>query len=164
MSDLHAAAREYLAIRRALGFKLRGHDRLIDDFITFLTDGGKSTITTVAAVEWATRPDHLQPVRYAQRLGVIRGFANYIRTTDPAAQVPPTGVLSHHRWRRNPYLYSQVDIEALLAASGQLHRPLRAATFRSFFGLLAVTGMFPGGRRPLWRLESSHSCRSEADG
>ena len=26
MTDLHAAAGEYLAIRRALGFKLRGHD------------------------------------------------------------------------------------------------------------------------------------------
>ena len=29
MTDLHAAAAEYLAIRRALGFKLRGHDRLL---------------------------------------------------------------------------------------------------------------------------------------
>jgi integrase/recombinase XerD len=144
MSDLHTAAREYLAIRRALGFKLRGHDRLIDDLITFLTDAGMSTITTVAAVEWATRPDHLQPVRYAQRLGVIRGFANYLRTIDPAVQVPPTDVLSYHRWRRNPYLYSQADIEALLAATSQLRRALRAATFRSFFGLLAVTGMRVG--------------------
>ena len=31
MTDLHAAAGEYLAIRRALGFKLRGHDRACHD-------------------------------------------------------------------------------------------------------------------------------------
>ena len=144
MSDLRAAAREYLAIRRALGFKLRGHDRLIDDFITFLADAGTASITTAAAVEWATRPAHVQPVRYAQRLGVVRGFANYMRTIDSAVQVPPTDVLTHRRWRRDPYLYSQADIDALLVAASHLRRPLRAATFRCLFGLLAVTGMRVG--------------------
>jgi integrase/recombinase XerD len=144
MSNLHAAAREYLGIRRALGFKLRGHDRLIEDFITFLTDTGPSTITTAAAVEWATRPGHLQPVRYAQRLGVVRGFANYMRTIDSGVQVPPADVLTHRRWRRDPYLYSHEEIDALLAATSHLRLPLRAVTFRCFFGLLAVTGMRVG--------------------
>ena len=144
MSDLHAAAREYLAIRRALGFKLRGHDRLIDDFIRFLGDVEASAVTTTAAVAWATKPDGLQPVRYAQRLGVIRGFANYLRSIDSTVQVPPNDVLACRRQRHDPYLYSEADIDALLAATGHFRRPLRAATFRSFFGLLAVTGMRVG--------------------
>jgi len=144
MSDLHAAAVEYLAIRRALGFKLRGHDRLVEDFIAFLTDAGASTITTAAAVAWATRPAHVQPVRYAQRLGVIRGFANYLRTIDTTVQVPPIDVLPYRRWRRTPYLYSQADIDALIAATGRMRRPLRAATYRGVLGLLAVTGMRVG--------------------
>ena len=55
MTDLHAAAGEYLAIRRALGFKLRGHDRLLAEFIAFLTDTGSPTVTTTAALAWATR-------------------------------------------------------------------------------------------------------------
>lgn len=104
MSDLHTAAVEYLAIRRALGFKLRGHDRLIEDFIAFLTDASASTITTAAAVTWATRPAHVQPVRYAQRLCVIRGFASYVRAIDTTVQVPPIDVLPYRRWRRTPYL------------------------------------------------------------
>ena len=45
MTDLYAAAGEYLAIRRALGFKLGGHDRLLEDFIAFLADAGAPTIT-----------------------------------------------------------------------------------------------------------------------
>jgi integrase len=144
MTDLHAAASEYLAIRRALGFKLRGHDRMLDEFIAFLADTGAPTITTAAAVAWATRPPQAQLVRYAQRLCVIRGFAGYLHAFDAAVEVPPLDLLSYRRHRRMPYLYSQTDIDALMAATDQLRPPLRAATYRGVFGLLAVTGMRVG--------------------
>jgi integrase/recombinase XerD len=144
MTDLHAAAGEYLAIRRALGFKLRGHDRLLAEFIAFLTDTGSPTVTTTAALAWATRSPHLQSVRYAQRLSVVRGFAGYLRALDAAVEVPPPDALPYRRHRRTPYLYSQDDIAALIAATGRLRPPLRAATYRGVFGLLAVTGMRVG--------------------
>jgi integrase len=144
MTDLHAAAGEYLAIRRALGFKLRGHDRLLDDFIAFLADAGASTITNAAAAAWATRPAGLQPVRYAQRLSIVRGFAGYLHALDAAVEVPPADLLPYRRHRPMPYLYSQADIDALITAAGLLRPPLRAATYRGVFGLLAVTGMRVG--------------------
>jgi integrase/recombinase XerD len=144
MTDLHAMASEYLAIRRALGFKLRGHDRLLDDFIAFLAHAGASTITTAATVSWATRPVGLQPVRYAQRLCVVRGFAGYLHALDAAVEVPPADLLPYRRHRPMPYLYSQGEIVALITATGLLRPPLRAATYRSVFGLLAVTGMRVG--------------------
>jgi integrase len=144
MTDLHAAAGEYLAIRRALGFQLRGHDRLLDDFIAFLTDTAASTITTATAVAWATRPVGLQPVRYAQRLCVVRGFAAHLHALEAAVEIPPADLLPYRRWRRTPYLYSQADIDVLMAAAGLLRPPLRAATYRGVFGLLAVTGMRVG--------------------
>lgn len=144
MNDLHAAAREYLAIRRALGFKLRGHDHLLDGFLTFLDDVEAPGVTTTTAVAWATKPEHLQPVRYAQRLGVIRGFATYLHAIDSTVQVPPADVLACRRQRHDPYLYSEPDIDALLVAASHVRRPLRAATFRGLFGLLAVTGMRVG--------------------
>ena len=102
MTDLHAAAGEYLAIRRALGFKLGGHDRLLEDFIAFLADAGAPTITHGAAVAWATRPVGVQPVRYAQRLGVIRGFAAYLHALDAAVEVPPIDLLPYRRRWRTP--------------------------------------------------------------
>ncbi len=144
MSEMHTAAAEYLTIRRALGFKLRGHDRLLADFIAFLSDAGACTITTAAAVAWATKPAQAQPVRYAQRLCIIRGFVNYLHAIDATVQVPPTGLLPYRRWRRTPYLYSQTDIDALLAATDLFPRPLRRATYRGVFGLLAATGMRVG--------------------
>jgi integrase len=144
MTDLHAAAGEYLAIRRALGFKLRGHDRLLGDFIAFLTGTGTSAITTAAAVAWATKPEGVQPVRYAQRLCAVRGFAGYLHALDATAEVPPVDLLPYRRHRRLPYLYSQADIDALVAATDLLRPALRAATYRGVFGLLAVTGMRVG--------------------
>jgi integrase len=144
MTNLRAAAGEYLTIRRALGFKLRGHDRLIEDFIAFLADAGAATITTAAAAAWATRPAGVQPVRYAQRLCVIRGFAAYLHAFDATVEVPPIDLLPYRRWRRTPYLYSQADIDALIAATDPLRPALRAATYRALFGLLAVTGMRVG--------------------
>ena len=133
-----------MAIRRALGFKLRGHDRLLEEFIAFLTDTGAPALTAATAVAWATRPAGLQPVRYAQRLCVVRGFATYLRALDAAVEVPPTDLLPYRRQRRTPYLYSQADIDALIAATALLRPPLRAATYRGVFGLLAVTGMRVG--------------------
>jgi integrase len=144
MTDLGAAAGEYLAIRRALGFKLRGHDRLLEDFIAFLADVGVSTITTAAALAWATRPAGVQPVRYSQRLCVIRGFAAYLHAFDAVVEVPPIDLLPYRRSRRMPYLYSQADIDALITATDPLRPVLRAATYRALFGLLAVTGMRVG--------------------
>lgn len=141
MTDLHAAAGEYLAIRRALGFKLRGHDRLLEQFIAFLTDTGAPTVTAATAVAWATRPPGLQPVRYAQRLSVVRSFAGYLHALDASVDIPPTDLLSYRRRRPTPYLYSQADIDALLTATARMRPPLRAATYQGVFGLLAVTGM-----------------------
>ncbi|MGH9212863.1 MAG: tyrosine-type recombinase/integrase [Acidimicrobiales bacterium] len=40
-----------------------------------------------------------------------------------------------------PYLYSDADIAALMAATRQFRSPLRAATFETLVGLLAVTGL-----------------------
>ena len=40
-----------------------------------------------------------------------------------------------------PYLYSEADIAALMARGPRLRSPLRAATYETLIGLLAVTGM-----------------------
>jgi integrase len=43
--------------------------------------------------------------------------------------------------RPTPYLWSGEDISRLLDATGGLRPPLKAASYRALFGLLAVTGM-----------------------
>jgi integrase len=144
MSELRQAVADYLAIRHALGFQLRGYDRLLGDLVVELQRTGASTLTTELAVAWATEPAGAQPFRWKTRLSVARGFARYLQTIDPAAQVPPSDLLAYRRARPAPYLYSAAEIDALLGATETLRPTLRAATYRTLLGLLAVTGMRVG--------------------
>ena len=54
VSALRARAEEYLAMRRALGFKLTTQGRHLMSFVGFCEDRGATTVTTDLAVEWAT--------------------------------------------------------------------------------------------------------------
>jgi len=144
MNVLHRHAKEYLAMRRALGFKLRGHDRLIESFIDYLDQSGSGRLTAEAALSWATLPVYVQPIRWAQRLCAVRGFARYVHGVDTAVEIPPSDLLPVRRQRPRPYQFSQADIVRLLEATISLRPALRAATHESLFGLLAVTGMRVG--------------------
>ena len=144
MSELRQALADYVAIRHALGFQLRGYERLLGDLVEDVQRAGAPTLTIELAVAWATKPAGAQPFRWKTRLSVARGFARYLQTLDPAAQVPPSDLLAYRRARPAPYLYSAAEIDALLAATDTLRPPLRAATYRTLLGLLAVTGMRVG--------------------
>jgi integrase/recombinase XerD len=56
VSELHLALEDYLRVRRALGSKLEGHDRLLTDFVAYLEAAGAPAITTELALRWATLP------------------------------------------------------------------------------------------------------------
>ena len=74
---------------------------------------------------------------------MVRSFARYVSPADPRTEIPPEGLLLHRLHRRNPSLYTDEEIARLIEAAGQLPSPLglRAATYATLFGLLAVTGM-----------------------
>lgn len=144
MSTLRQAASDYLALRRTLGFKLTGHDRLLADFNDQLQRTATPAITIEAALNWATKPSTAQPIRWRARLCVVRGFARYLHAIDPRVEVPPTDLLPHRHHRPIPYLFTPTEITALIAAAGQLRSPLRAATHQALFGLLSSTGMRVG--------------------
>lgn len=141
MSQLSGHAADYLALRRALGFKLAKEGRLLPDFAAFAEAAGAGTVTVDLAARWAAKPEGTSPVWAAQRLSMVRGFARYLQTVDPAAQVPPADLLPARTRRAIPYLYSDTEIAALMAAARALRNPLKAATFETLIGLLAVTGM-----------------------
>jgi len=144
MNPLLQAIDDYLTLRRALGFKLSGHDRMLADFVAHLEHSGASTITVQAALEWATKPAAAQPIRWRARLCIVRGFARYLHSADSSVEVPAVDLLPHRHHRPIPYLYSPADIHALLAAAGQIRAPLRAATYQTCLGLLAATGIRVG--------------------
>ncbi len=141
MSDLRHALDDYLAIRRALGFKLERAGLLLGDFVSHMEAKGATTITIDAALAWATLPPNGSSTWWGHRLSVVRTFARHLHAIDPAHQVPPTDLLPGRSHRATPYLYSQADIAALMGAARGLGSPLRAITFETLVGLLAVTGL-----------------------
>lgn len=144
MSGLAAAVEDYLALRRSLGFALRDQDRLLGGFVAHLEAAGLDTITTEAALAWATQPADADPSWHAKRLGYVRRFAVYLHGLDARTEVPPHDLLPNRPRRARPHLYSDEEVVALMAQARLLVPRLRAATFETVVGLLAVTGMRPG--------------------
>jgi integrase len=138
------AVADYLALRRAMGYQLRMAGRLLADFAGYLARSGASAVTIQAATQWAMQPADASPAWWAARLSVVRGFAVYLASLDPATQIPPAGLLPHRTHRPIPHLYSRADVVDLMTAAGRLTPALRAATYSTLIGLLAVTGLRVG--------------------
>jgi integrase len=132
---------QYLAMRRSLGFSLRGEGRMLMDFADQLDRAGQATVTTAEAVAWASQPADTTAAHRGRRLGVVRGFTRYLAAFDPACQVPPPGLLPARAHRPTPYHYSAEEIAALVHAAGTIAAPLPAATTQALICLIAASGL-----------------------
>jgi integrase len=147
MSDLRLAAQQYLAIRRGVGFKLDHVERLLFDFVEFMRSRGMTSISSEAALQWATWPADASPGWWKGRLCVVRCFARYVSGLDPSTEIPPTDLLPRLNSGSNraiPFAYSESEIVALMTAARSIRSPLTAATCQTLIGLLSVTGMRVG--------------------
>jgi integrase/recombinase XerD len=129
---------DYLAVRRAVGYKLTADAKVLARFVANLDSRAIDTVTVAAAVEWATGTP--RGGSGVARLTTIRGFARYLQALDAAHQVPPTRLLPRRKDRAVPHLYSDADIAALMNAARALE-PSQASTFETIIGMLWVTGM-----------------------
>ena len=141
MSTLRQALRNYIAMRRGLGYKFVHQEHRLAGFITFMEQRDATVITTNLALAWATQP----PGRHASwaiRLSDVRGFARHLHGHEPRTEIPPTGLITY-RGRTRPYLYTDAEIQTLLTAALALPpvHGLRRWTYHCLFGLLAVTGL-----------------------
>lgn len=132
---------EYLALRRALGYRLEREGMLLPQFAAFLEAQRSPYVTTALALEWATQPANATPYWSARRLAMVRCFAVYASARDPRTEVPPADLIPYRKARHAPYLYTEADVRALLHACASLRGSLVPATYATLLGLLAVTGM-----------------------
>jgi integrase len=141
MIDLRSALERYLSMRKGLGYKYQHQTRRLADFVSFMEKREAATITTKLALEWATLPPD-RHASWALRLSDVRGFARHVANLDPRTEVPPADMLPSLK-RAKPYVYSDSEIDALLAAALALppEDGLRRWTYHTLFGLIAVTGM-----------------------
>ena len=77
MNTLREALREYLALRRGLGFKLDHTGLVLSRFVAFMEEHQALYITTRLVLEWAQQAKTVQPAEWARRRGYMRGFARY---------------------------------------------------------------------------------------
>jgi len=141
MSALADAAIDYVALRRAVGFKLVGIARSLADFVAFAETNGDGTVTVALALAWAGgKGGNARQV--AVRLSTVRGFARYLQAQCRDHEVPPAWLLPIGKGvRRVPYLYSSGDIAAMMQAARNLDPALWASTVETVLGLLFATGM-----------------------
>lgn len=144
MSRLAPALVDYLSLRRSLGFRLERAGKLLAQFIAYLDARGADTVTIKAALAWATLPADGGGRWLALRLTVVRGFAAHLHALDPAHELIPTELLPDPGGRATPYLYTDAEVAALMAAAASLRTPFRAATYATLIGLLAVAGLRVG--------------------
>ena len=127
MSGVGQAVEDYLQTRRALGFKLARHGRLLPALARFLDQAGAATLTTDLTLAWASLPAG-HPEECAHRLSVARGFARYLQTLDPGTEVPPADLLPRYR-RRAGLPVLRCGRGRLMAATTTLRFPFRSATY-----------------------------------
>ena len=130
MNELGLALDSYLAVRRALGFKLDRAEYELGKFVEYARQRHFSIVTTALALDWATQSNN-----------AVRGFARYLHASDPRHEVPPVKLIPYHTFRHEPYIYSDKEVTALIEAAHSIRHPFKVITYTTLFGLLAVTGM-----------------------
>jgi integrase len=133
-----------------MGVQLNTIEQLLRSFARFAAERGHTHVIAQTAIEWAT----LAPskVQRHTRLMSVRQFACFMHAEDPQHEIPSEYVFScGRRQRPMPYIFSQKEIECLIAHARQLGPPgsLRPDTYSTLFGLLAATGMRPAEVRAL---------------
>jgi integrase len=141
MSALQSALRQYVAMRRGLGYKFQHQERRLTDFVAFMDEHGATVITNKLALTWATLPPDRHS-SWALRLTDVRCFARHLTSIEPRTEVPAPGTFPALQ-RAKPHLYTDLEICSLLAAAWALPPAdgLRRWTYHCLFGLLAVTGL-----------------------
>jgi len=146
MTDLAKALDDYLALRRALGFKLHHTARELPKFIRFCEREGATFITIALALRWAQEDPDASSVTHSDRLAMVRRFAAWRSAEDARTEVPPGRLLPRRYQRPAPYIYSDAEVESIVSTAAALPSAngLRGLSYSTVFGLLAVTGMRVG--------------------
>ena len=136
--------KEYLQQRRSLGFGLESQGYLLLEFAKYLDRSGhRGPLTTELMLRWVNLPGKISRNYRARRLSAVRCFARYLAVRDGRTEVPGRQLIAKTSFHQRPHLYSQRELEELLAAAGRLWPtyPLKRLMFQTLFGLLACTGL-----------------------
>ena len=131
----------YLSIRRLVGFQLKSIEFYLRDFARFASARGETYVVSKTAIDWASKG--ISEAQRHNRLSMVIRFAYFMHAEDPRHQIPPKYLFCSQRQRPTPYIFSDQEIQHLIASAQKLgpSGTLRPYTYSTLFGVLAVTGM-----------------------
>jgi integrase/recombinase XerD len=143
MSVLASHVADYLALRRSMGYDLADAARLLPRLVAYCDRAGIESLTVESMLAWAQAPGApAGSTVHGRRMTAARGFARYLSGIDPRTQVPAPGLISTRRTRPSPYIYTDDEVDAIIAAVPRVvTSPFKAHTYVMVIGLLAATGM-----------------------
>jgi integrase/recombinase XerD len=143
MSYLAQELERYLTIRRGFGFDLRTFERVLRKFIVFAQSQGMDHVTSDLFLRWKAAFGSASMQTWSTRLGMVCQFSLWLNGIDPKNEIIPRSLMVGRRHRTRPYIYSENEIALIIDSAAQLHsvNGIRALTYSTLFGLIAVTGL-----------------------
>ena len=89
----------YLELRRSLGYKTYWPERVLRNFVAYLTSQGQAgPIRAETAVDWARQASaRCYRTGAAIRLRIVRGFLIHLKAFEPETEIPPPGLVAEPR-------------------------------------------------------------------
>jgi integrase/recombinase XerD len=142
MNNLRQELDRYLTIRRSLGHDLGTAERMLKQFIAFAETEGIEHVSADLFLRWQAVGNASRQT-WAGRFIVVRRFAEWLHRLDPSHEIMPRGLIPFRARRSSPYIYSDAEIARIIDAAAELPSTygLRASTFSTLFGLIAVAGL-----------------------
>jgi integrase/recombinase XerD len=143
MTALSQRLNEYLSVRRSLGYDLSFAARVLRGFAAFADQEGTEYITVDLFLRWKDAFGATNNDTWSVRLGMVRGFAGWLQTSDTRTEVPPSGLIAGKPHRTRPHIYSDAEVSMIVARAAMLpsRYGLRGWTCSTLFGLIAITGL-----------------------
>lgn len=136
----------YLEERHRLGFEPNSSAYALRSLVEHVRRvGRRGPLTVEVMAQWAQQDGRgsADPRTWAGRLKKLRSFTHWLQQFEPRTEVPDDAIFGRLPERQAPHIYSEREIEELLAAARRLDpKPgLRGLTYETVFGLIACTGM-----------------------
>ena len=145
-NDLKALVERYLTERRRLGFQLTSVAYSLRSFAEFVQRSRhRGPLTLEIMARWAREGSCRckLPRTWAQRLRQLRAFTRWLQQFEPTTEVPDDAIFGRRAARGTPHIYSEQEVEELLAAARGLgpKGDLRSIAYETLLGLIASTGL-----------------------
>jgi len=159
-SLLAAQIQNFINLRRLSGTDYQSQAKLLGYFDRFLVEQylSEPRITRKITERYIESLSHLAPRTRYNRFCVVKQLCEYLARTNSEGYVPEPLKAIPSQGAHQPYIYSNSEIQALMAAASQLphESSLRPHTYRTLLGLLHSTGIRIGEALAL-NLEHFHS-------